>query len=225
MSAYAETYLPDAQRRMGAMLDFAVNGCALDLKEFYQAFLEAPVSGSLSRGDVSVVAGRSGEEIVLEVIGLDVGVSCSTLNWMPSLQASQEYWCGWALAFYQWASGYSYDAIERRVRISEIHGMYFPYHEMDIRHFCDRMDELAMKAQPQTNLQVHRRMCGLSQRQLAEAAQVPLRTLQQYEQRQKNINYARASYVEALARSLGCGVSDLLERSAVGAFEYEVVSL
>ena len=41
---------------------------------------------------------------------------------------------------------------------------------------------------------------------------IPLRTIQQYEQRQKNINKAQAEYLVALARVLCCEVEDLMEK-------------
>ena len=41
----------------------------------------------------------------------------------------------------------------------------------------------------------------------------PLRTVQQYEQRQKDINKAQAACVVSLAQVLGCGVEELLESS------------
>ena len=43
------------------------------------------------------------------------------------------------------------------------------------------------------------------------AADIPLKTIQQYEQRQKNINKARAEYVIRLSRVLQCEPEDLLE--------------
>lgn len=63
----------------------------------------------------------------------------------------------------------------------------------------------------ESRLKTYRRLIGLSQVELAEKANVPLRTLQQYEQRQKNINKAQAEYVIRLADSLNCHPADLLE--------------
>ena len=62
-----------------------------------------------------------------------------------------------------------------------------------------------------SRLQEYRRRIGLSQRELSERADVPLRTIQQYEQKQKNINHARADYVIRLAKALYCRPEDLLE--------------
>ena len=231
MSAYDETYLSCAQRHLGALLDFATRAFGLELAQAHGAFLAHPLAVRFGAGDPAIVAGRSGEELAFEIFGAAPADGASRADARARVSgapASPEYWTGWALAFYQWASGYTFAAIERRVRIDEIRSLYAPYHEMDIRAFCDCMDELCMRAHPRTNLQARRIAAGLSQSQLARASGVPVRTLQQYEQRQKDIGHARADYVAALARALGCDAPDLFEHSArVGGsgFEYAVVSL
>ena len=224
MSAYAETYLPGAQRRLGAFFDFATRGFGMDLAHVQAIFLAHPIAERFAAGDPAIVAGRSGEELVFEVMDALPSLCVHDKNWVPDESASREYWTGWALAFYQWASGYSFAAIEQRVPICDIRSLYTPFHEMDVRQFCDRMDELCAQAHPSTNLQAYRKSAGLSQSQLAHASGIPIRTLQQYEQRQKNINHARADYVEALARVLGCRTSDLFEHSATSSINYMVVS-
>lgn len=222
-TAYSDTYLSGAQRRLGAMLDTAVHGCDCRLEDFYRLFLAHPLAVRFGAGDPSVVAGRSGEELAFEVMGEVPAALAGQGAWRPRGKASREYWTGWALAFYQWASGAPFHVIQERVAVEEVRALYRPYHEMDIRQFCDRMDELSAAAHPRTNLQERRLSAGLSQSQLALAAGVPVRTLQQYEQRQKDINHARADYVESLARALCCAPSDLMERRAAGV-EYAAIA-
>ena len=53
---------------------------------------------------------------------------------------------------------------------------------------------------------------GLSQSELAHRANVGLRTIQMYEQRNKDINHAQATTLYRLSRVLGCEMEDLLER-------------
>ena len=67
-------------------------------------------------------------------------------------------------------------------------------------------------AKPETNLKLLRQKAGLSQRELADLSSVPVRTIQQYEQRQKNINKAQAEYLVVLAKVLYCEVEDLMEK-------------
>lgn len=82
---------------------------------------------------------------------------------------------------------------------------------MDIRQFCERMNELYRKANPETLLKQIRQRAGLSQSELAEQSGVPLRTIQQYEQRQKSINKAQAEYLVMLAKALNCNAEALIE--------------
>ena len=82
---------------------------------------------------------------------------------------------------------------------------------MDIRQFVDKMNSLYKEAKPETNLKLLRQNAGLSQRELAEQSGIPLRTIQQYEQRQKNINKAQAEYLAILAKVLCCEINELLE--------------
>jgi len=125
---------------------------------------------------------------------------------------SPEYWTGWALAYYQWLTGLRFAEIEQAVSIAEVRLLYTPYHEMDVRQFADKMNELYRAAKPETNLKAMRTLAGLSQSELAGQADVPVRTIQQYEQRQKDINKAQAETLLRLARALNCNVEDLMEK-------------
>ena len=83
---------------------------------------------------------------------------------------------------------------------------------MDIMQFVDHMNEMIRNMKTDTNLKLLRLRAGLSQSKLAEASGVPLRTIQQYEQRQKNINKAQAEYLFMLASALSCDPVDLIEK-------------
>ena len=82
---------------------------------------------------------------------------------------------------------------------------------MDIRHFVDKMNELYNNAKPETNLKIYRKRANLSQKELAELADIPVRMIQHYEQRQKNINKAQVEYLVKLSRVLNCNIEELLE--------------
>ena len=70
--------------------------------------------------------------------------------------------------------------------------MYDIYHEMDITHFIDTINELWDNYYKETNLKRLRKLAGLSQRELSELSGVPLRQIQLFEQRQRNINHTKA---------------------------------
>ncbi len=61
-------------------------------------------------------------------------------------------------------------------------------------------------------LKMMRMKNGLSQSGLARASGKPVRTIQQYEQGQKDLSKARAEYLIALSRALGCDPALLLAK-------------
>lgn len=211
MHAYDKIYLDKARTALARMLDFAVYELNYDLEEFWNLFLTTGIASRFGEGDFSLLAGKSGIEISYEILD-EAGLPYLHIEPCYTVNRSEEYWTGWALAYYQWETGLSFKEITRVIPIKEILALYSPYHEMDIRHFVDKMNYLYREANPDTNLKRIRKLAGLSQGQLAKEADIPVRTIQQYEQRQKNINKAQVEYLVRLAGVLGCEVEVLVER-------------
>ena len=205
--AYDKLYLSKAQSSLASMLDFAVYDLKKDLAAFYKKFLESKISVQFERGESSVIAGKSGVELALEVLE---NYSLAK-KYKPAANRSPEYWTGWALAYFQWQTNLSFKQIDSLIPITEVRAMYAPYHEMDISQFCDKMTELYKARKPACNLKTRHLAAGLSQNELAVASGVPLRTIQQYEQKQKDINAAKAESVISLAKALDCSAEDLME--------------
>ena len=189
------------------MFDFAVYDLEEDLTDFYQKFLKSRISSQFERGESTVIVGKSGVELTLEIIGDEKLAS----KYRPVANRTPEYWCGWALAYFQWYSGLTFKEIDNYIPVSEVLAMYSPYHEMDISQFCDKMIELYNNRKINTNLKNMRLNAGLSQSELADISDIPMRTIQQYEQNQKNINAAKAETVVKLAKALNCTVEALME--------------
>lgn len=70
---------------------------------------------------------------------------------------------------------------------------------------------MKLTVSPETNLKRIRTAKGYSQKQLAELSNVSLRSIQMYEQRQKDINKAKSDSLFRLAKTLDCTMEDLLE--------------
>ena len=209
--AYDKVYLSKAQSALGRMLDFAVYSLQYDISEFFDLFLSSGVATRFEKGDYSVITGLSGVELAYTVLTLS-GIHADRIEPRYPIDRSEEFWTGWSLAYYQWETALYFADIIRHIPIKIVMGLYSPYHEMDIRQFCDKMNELYRTSNPETNLKLFRQNTGLSQRELEEQSGVPLRTIQQYEQRQKNINKAQAEYLVMLAKTLCCEVEDLIEK-------------
>ena len=209
--AYDKLYLDKARTMLARMLDFAVYELHIKMEVFWDLFIASGVATRFESGDFTLLVGKSGVEAVYEVLDRS-GLSRERIKPQYPADRSEEYWTGWALAYYQWETGLSFAEINKHIPITQVCALYSPYHEMDIRQFCDRMDQLYKSAKQDTNLKLLRKASGMSQRELAQQSGVPFRTIQQYEQRQKNINKAQAESLLRLSMALNCRTEDLLER-------------
>lgn len=205
--AYDKTYLEKARTALGRMFDYAVYELGYDIADFFERFVASDICRQFECGTPSVVAGKSGVEIANELLQ-----NKDFIKPKYTADRSEEYWLGWALAYYQWQTSLSFREIAEAVPVKKMLSLYSPYHEMDIQQFCDKMNELYRQAEPDTNLKIRRKALGLSQKELSEISGIPLRTIQQYEQRQKSINKAQAEYLILLSRALCCKVDDIIEK-------------
>lgn len=208
--AYDRLYLEKARNSLGRMLDFAVYQLGYDISEFFDMFIKDGTATRFEGGDASTLVGKSGVELAYDIIYNKEGTIVQ-VEFQPTYNRSPEYWLGWALAYYQWKTNLKFSDIVSAVPVKDMLKLYDVYHEMDINHFVDKMNELYRLANPDTKLKQLRKKSGLSQSELAEATGIPVRTIQQYEQRQKNINKAGAEYLVMLAKVLYCDVTDLME--------------
>ncbi len=211
MHAYDEVYLDKARVALGRMLDFAVYDLNYDIVCFMEMFNRSGVGARFGEGDYELLVGMSGVELAYEVLE-QAGVEYVRVQPNYTMNRSREYWLGWALAYYQWRTSMSFSEILQHVPAMDMLALYSPYHEMDIRQFVDKMNELYRAANPETNLKRLRNRLGISQRELSELSGVPMRTIQQYEQRQKSINKAKVEYLVMLSKGLCCEIEDLVEK-------------
>lgn len=209
--AYSELYLNDARNSLSVMYDYTVNDCGYDIDKFTDVFIGSIYSKRFERGDGYVISGMSGVElsrrILSELYGKDFDIPPS-----KTMHKSPEYWMGWALSYYQWYSGYRFKDIFLRIKASDITSMYNTYHEMDILHFVDRMNDIMETDLNETKLKTIREANCISQRELADLSGVSLRSIQMYEQRNNDIDKAQGHTLYKLSVVLGCSIEDLLER-------------
>ena len=209
--AYQEIYVSKAQSALGDAFDYAVNDCSIHGHDLVKLFTARSMSKRMENGEHSCLAGKSGIEIVIEVIAETKG---EELRVKPQehFRRSREYWIGWAVAYYQWYSGRGYGDIFRGFSFADLQKMYGILHETDITKFVDIAESRMKECFPETNIKRIRMAYGCTQKELAERSGVSLRSIQMYEQRNKNINKASADAVYCLAKALGCKMEDLIEK-------------
>ena len=208
--AYSEFYLNDAKQNLAEFFDYAINDCHFEANLFSKLFVQSGYADKFERGNPAIVAGMSGIELAKKVI------MYAYPNWkfperIFSENRSDVYWTGWALAEYQWTTCKRFKDIFSKISIAEIISMYNVYHEMDIEHFIEDMNEKYNAIERETHLKTIRENWGISQTELARLSGVKLRLIQMYEQKINDIDKAQARTLYKLSRVLGCTIEDLLE--------------
>ena len=209
--AYQEIYLSKAQSTLGDAFDYAINDCKIPGVDFIKVFTVSSVSKRLENGEPALLAGKSGTELVIDVVLETTG---KLLENLPNERSSRssEYWIGWAVSYYQWFSGRSYKDIFKVLSFDELEIMYDTLHEADVSKFAEIADEKMREFFPDTNLKRIRSYYGCSQSELAKLSGVSLRSIQMYEQRNKDINKASSETLYRLSKVLGCNMEDLIEK-------------
>mgnify|MGYP000089187588 FL=1 len=180
-------------------------------KESYrrgELYISRIIDEEMKKGDLFVITGMSGAELAIRVLDIpDDDIIMPSYN----TAKSQEYWTGWILAYYQWENGKTFEMIDKEIPICKIRNMYNPYHEMDISSAILKLREMSQVSRAETYLKKLRKRAGISQSILAEETGIPVKTIQQYEQRRKDINKAQVEYVVRLSKALCCEPQDILE--------------
>ena len=209
--AYQEIYLSNAQAALGDAFDYAVNTCSIPGGDFVKLFCGSSLSRRMENGEPSLLSGKSGIEIAIEVIAETTGKQLEAIP-TERMERSAEYWIGWAVAYYQWYSARRYSDIFKVLSYEDLQKMYYTLHEADITKFVDIVDERLREYFKDTNLKRIRTAYGCTQAELAKLSGVTLRSIQMYEQRRKDINKASAETLYNIAKVLGCTIEDLIER-------------
>lgn len=233
--AYDEALLERACRSLGMMLDYAAYSLHTSPDTMMDLFSASDTAARFERGDIRLICGMSGIELAYHVLERS-GLSYERTAPRHTISLSAEYWAGHALAYIQHQSCRSFDDIRREFSIPDF---IADYTKQRTRFLADLPLDISEEERQEAARQFGRNYAkehaaefstgnvkkvaagsvplaemriknGLSQSQLAKASGIPLRTIQQYEQRQKDLSKARAESLLALARALHCDPSSLL---------------
>ena len=197
---------------LGDAFDYAINSCKLSGDSFVKMFTASSISKKIERGEPAYLAGKSGIELVMQIVFETMGKEIK-VEPTESIGRSREYWIGWAVAYYQWYSARKFSGIFKMLSFEDLQMMYPTLHEADITKFVDIADKKAKEFFPDTNLKRIRNTYGCSQSELSKRSGVSLRSIQMYEQRNKDINKAQVETLYRLSKVLGCTIEDLIEPS------------
>jgi len=208
--AYDEMYVDSAMNNLGDAFDYVASDLNMDKDEFLKLFISTGIAEEFGNGNPKYIMGMSGPELVEEVLN-EAGIERLVPPSSENINKHIDYWCGWILAFYQWYSKRPFSNIARHIKMSDIEVMFDLYHEAPEEKFADTVEKMIQEKNEPTRLQVIRKSCGITQNELAKQSGVSLRSIQMYEQRNKDINKAQMETVNNLAKVLGCKMEDLME--------------
>ena len=139
--AYDEIYLGKAQMTLAWMFDYAVNGCRIDVEEFYRMFLTSAYVHRFEKGNCSVVAGLSGVELAQRVIW-----ERTPDEELPqpvfSLARSPEYWLGYSLAYYQWYYNLPSREVVKKIPLDFLEKVYYGLHDLELELAVKKVGEV-----------------------------------------------------------------------------------
>ena len=211
-NAYSELDLDDAMNNLGDMVEFAVCDLNLDPDEFFGWFISSGIASKFENGNPKYITGMSGIELAEAVLD-ETNVSYEKREPSYAEFKGREYWAGWILAYYQWATGKRFeDIVKGGLTLSTVFSMYI-LHEADESKFVSAANEIIARnrANRKSKLSEIRKARGFTQQQLSEASGVTLRMIQLYEQKRNDISKAQVTVVINLAKALGCEVEDLID--------------
>lgn len=204
MKSYNESYLPYVAENLGAMFEYASDN-KLEPINFWSKFVNSNIAKQIEKGNPKYLT-CSAQDYIREIYN-----NGKVLKDVNHIDKDKYYWAGWALAHLQYHTAYSFYKINNYLSIQEVLRLYSTLHEADITKFYDVAKDYFKNANKQTNLQKMRKAMNLSQSELAQKAEVSLRSIQMYEQRRNDINKAQADVLYRLSRVLGCEIEDLME--------------
>ena len=234
--AYDEVLREEADDKLGKMLDFSVHSLHMDAANMLALFAASGTSALFERGDIRTIVGMSGTELAYDVLDR-CGIAYERIPARHTRSLSAEYYLAYCIADVQFRlcipfseilrdfscqDFISNHAAERTEYLASLPLTISPEgRSLGLLDFGKKYTVNAVEAyiagrpavgsantgELLTNARIKN---GLSQSELAKAAGIPLRTLQQYEQGQKDIGKARAEYIISLASILNTEPSKLI---------------
>lgn len=207
-----DAYLDDAMRCIGELL-FHASAASDGLSEdsILKMFIVSGYASRFEAGDPVLISGMSGAELfysIMEKCGEYRFLRCN-----PGMikDNDERYYTGRLLACYQRTTRLPFSEILSAVSCARLIALFPELSKLPLNEALVMIDDMILSRRSSaTRLQACRKRLGLSQKELAAYSGVNIRTLQQYETGDKDINRAAADKVTALSRTLYCSPCDLL---------------
>ena len=198
--AYQEMYLNNAQALLGDAFDYAINACGIAGDSFMELFSVSSVSNRIENGEAAYIMGKSGIEAAVDVLVETTG-KASTAKPKVNFNRSRDIGSAGPSPTTSGSPAGSSAIFLRSSRLKICSGCMRLSTKRTSAKFADIADAKVCEYFADTNLKRIRTLYGCTQAELARRSNVSLRSIQMYEQRNKDINKASAKLFSALRKS------------------------
>lgn len=195
----------------GICMSFATKYLGFQADAFFKLFSSSIISKEYAKGNPKYTFGMSGVELAYEVL-IDLGFNPKIIN-DYEIEKDINYWLGRVIAYIQYVNNLDFKYLAEIINLNNILEHYEELANEGLGYVNEYVLTKLVTNDSKTRLQAKRKLVNLSQAELAEKANINIRTLQQYEIKNKNINNASVSSVIKLAEAIGCNIEDILEYS------------
>lgn len=191
------------------MTDYAVRWCGMDLRDFYNRFLQSGVAGAMESGHPRFLYGLSGIELAMKVMENTGGSLPEDASYSFPYDNPEYFWTGWALFQYREHKGVSFLDIDiNGLPVEKMLSLFNPLHEAPLSKLFEVADSFYKPGSGR--LKELRKASGLTQEELGSLSGVSLRMIRAYEQGSQSLSHASAQTLLNLSRALGCCLDALI---------------
>lgn len=196
---------------LGICMSFACKYLDFQPNEFFKLFSSSNVSIEYAKANPKYIYGMSGIELAYEAL-IDLGFSPKDID-DYEIEKDLNYWLGRVIGYMQYINNYSYKYLAEIINLNSLLDHHEELASEGLGYINEYVFTNLVNGDSKSRLQSKRKLVDLSQSQLALKANINVRTLQQYEIKNKNINNASVKSVMKLAEAIGCKIDDILEYS------------
>lgn len=142
MSAYPSESLNHIMHEAGVLFELAGNirNDYSDIEVFTNHFVKSEVANGIEIQHPHYIEGSTGSEWYIEMLRMDnIHFEIDDFRPVRYLPLNM-YWCGWVIAYYQWLRNITFRMILPSGMITDLLQIYELYHEMDISHTVEFLD-------------------------------------------------------------------------------------
>ena len=203
-----DLYLGSVMEKLGGFFDICISCLGWQGEDTIRLFVDSGLANEFERQTTKYVSEMTSLELVSYAAKkLDFKQKISP---DVTIKFAKPYFIGQMIGYFQMKCGMRYGRIFDAISYKRLLELSTLYANLAPAEFAEILKRELADAPFKSHLKQHRKLCGLTQAELASRACVSVRAIQQYEQGVKDIRKASVDTVLRLSRVLQCSIEDLI---------------